>query len=349
MTRALRPWVRVLAGAGILAVVVWRLGTGAFVDGLRLVDGGAVLAALAIGLLTTVLSAWRWCLVARGLGLRLPLPTAVADYYRALLLNAVLPTGVLGDVHRAVNHGRDAGDVGRGVRAVVLERVAGQVVITVAGVTVLLTQPALVSGVARELVPSREVAFAVLSVLAVVIVLTARTLRGRATSKGRRALATAWADARLGLLARGTWPAVVVLSATALLGHVTLFLVAAHIAGSSASVVRLVPPMVLALLAMGLPVNIGGWGPREAVSALAFGAAGMGAPQGLTTAVVYGILALAASLPGAMVLIFRYRRSPPRESRIERYSPNDSTRLARTFFPFAGEASDGRPTMPDSV
>jgi hypothetical protein len=60
---------------------------------------------------------------------------------------------------------------------------------------------------------------------------------------------------------------------------------------------------VLSLLAMGLRLNVGGWGPREGVTALAFGAAGLGAAQGLTTAVVYGVLALVASLPGALVLV----------------------------------------------
>ena len=78
-------------------------------------------------------SAWRWCLVARGLGLRLSLRGAVADYYKALFLNAALPGGVLGDVDRAVRHGKDEGDVGRSVRAVVLERTAGQIVLVAVG------------------------------------------------------------------------------------------------------------------------------------------------------------------------------------------------------------------------
>ena len=125
------------------------------------------LAALVIGLLTTVLSAWRWCLVARRLGLDLPVPAAVADCYRALFLNVVLPAGVLGDVHRAVSHGRRSGNVGRGVRAVVLERFAGQVVLMLVGVTVLLTQPALISAAAGYLVPGRGIVLAVLCVLAV--------------------------------------------------------------------------------------------------------------------------------------------------------------------------------------
>ncbi|MBW8707220.1 hypothetical protein MBT84_47065 [Streptomyces sp. MBT84] len=56
---------------------------------------------------------------------------------------------------------------------------------------------------------------------------------------------------------------------------------------------------------MGLPLNVGGWGPREGVTAWAFGAAGLGAETGLTVAVVYGVLSFVASLPGIPVLLAR--------------------------------------------
>lgn len=155
-SRALRTHFGTVAGVTILALLLWRLGTGVFLDGLRRIDGPALLAALAIGVLTTVFSAWRWQLVARGLRIRLPLGEAVADYYRALFLNAALPGGVLGDVHRAVRHGRSAGDMGRGVRAVVLERVAGQIALAFVGGAVLLTMDSPVLAEARHLAPSSD-------------------------------------------------------------------------------------------------------------------------------------------------------------------------------------------------
>src|SRR5204863_2368711 len=110
-------------------------------DGLRTVDGAALAAAAGLAMLTTVCCAWRWRIVARGLGVDLPLGTAVAAYYRSIFLNVTLPGGVVGDVHRGISHGRDTSDVGRGLRAVAWERSAGQVVQMVLTVAVLLVLP----------------------------------------------------------------------------------------------------------------------------------------------------------------------------------------------------------------
>ena len=113
---ARRAWgvARGLAGAAIVAVVVWRLGTGPFLDGFRAVNGRSLTLAAGIGFVTTVCAAWRWRLVACGLGVAVPLGAATAAYYRSQLLNTVIPGGVVGDVDRAVRHGSAVGDVGRG-------------------------------------------------------------------------------------------------------------------------------------------------------------------------------------------------------------------------------------------
>ena len=74
----------------------------------------------------------------------------------------------------------------------------------------------------------------------------------------------------------------------------------------------MLPLALLVLLAAALP-NIGGWGPREGVTAWAFAAAGLGASRGVATAVVYGVMVFVASLPGAAVLVGGWvRRMPDR-------------------------------------
>jgi uncharacterized membrane protein YbhN (UPF0104 family) len=296
--------LRTSIAAALIGVLLWRLGTGAVLDGLRMIGPEAVCAALAVGLITTVLSAWRWRAVARRLDLRLPLRSAVADYYRAQFLNAVLPAGVLGDVHRAVRHGRQEGDVGRGVRAVVLERAAGQVVVIGVAGAVLAARPTAVPPRLHDavIITGAVVATFVVAVSAVAVLIGDRWTRSG--SRWRRASVVSLHDLRRGVLARGAWPAVVLVSMLAFAGHVTLFLVAARTAGSAAPAGRLLPLLVLSLVAMGLPVNVAGWGPREGMAAVAFGSAGLGAAQGLTVAVVYGVLAFVASVPGAAVLLW---------------------------------------------
>ena len=367
--RNLRKHIGTAAGVAILAVLLWRLGTGVFLDGLRRIDGAGVLVALGIGLLTTVFSAWRWCLVARGLGIRLPVGRAVADYYRALFLNAALPGGVVGDVHRAVRHGQDEGSMGRAVRAVVLERTAGQLVLAVVGVVVLVTVENPVLRQTREF--GELLGVAVLAALALGAVLRLRR-GGPGTSRRHRAMRKLAEEVRQTLLSRANAPGVLISSVLVLAGHIGMFVVAARIAGSAAPALELVPLGLLALIAMGLPLNVGGWGPREGVTAWAFGAAGLGASMGLTVAVIYGVLSLVASLPGAVVLVARWaaslRRSPsaaegpadgaaepatsgqlPGFSRREKYAPKESAKAASSSFPFAADALDGRPMTPESV
>ena len=180
---------------------MWQLGTGPFLDGLRAVDAAALAAAFALAALTTVCCAWRWRIVARGLGVELPLGSAVAAYYRSIFLNVTLPGGVVGDVHRGIGHG---------LRAVVWERTAGQVVQIVLTVAVLLVLPSPV----RRVMP-----FVALGLLAAAAVRRAGALRqAAARSPG----------------ARAAWPAIALASALVAAGHAVTFLIAARTAGVTA-------------------------------------------------------------------------------------------------------------------
>jgi hypothetical protein len=84
-------------------------------------------------------------------------------------------------------------------------------------------------------------------------------------------------------------------------------MIAARTAGSTAPPSQMLPIALLAMGAMVLP-SVGGWGPREGVTAWAFGAAGLGVQRGVATAVVYGVMVLVACLPGAAVLMVAWFR-----------------------------------------
>ena len=286
-------WARLGAGAAILAVVVGRLGAGPFVDGLRMTSPLALAAAASITVLTTVCCAWRWSLVAGGLGVDVRLRAAVAACYRSQFLNATLPGGVVGDVHRAVRHGRDVGNVARSVRAVGWERSLGLAVQIVLTATVLLLLP---SPVPAPLPATAATAAA----LGLVVVLVLGSPSGGLLGRVARAVT---ADVRHALLRRRAWLGVGLASATAVMGHAMVFLIAVRAAGTTASAARLVPLALIVLLASAVPTNIAGWGPREGAAAWAFSSAGLGAEQGVTVAVVYGVMALFATLPGACLLL----------------------------------------------
>jgi glycosyltransferase 2 family protein len=308
MRPTLWTWARLTGSALTLAVLVWRLGTGPFLDGLHTIDGGALAAAAGITVLTTVCYAWRWKIVAGGLGLDLSLPAAVAAYYRAIFLNATLPGGIVGDVHRGARHGRDVRDVGRALRSVAWERFAGQVVQVLLTVIVLLALPSPV----HSFMPLVAIAV-VVAMFGVVLVARARPDATR--SAWARLLAGAAGDIRDGLLARRAWLGIALASALGVGGYAATFLIAARTAGTTAPPSRMLPIALIVVAAMVVP-SVAGWGPREGVAAWVFGAAGLGTQRGVATAVVFGVMVLVASLPGAAVLVvawFRRTRLPRRQ------------------------------------
>jgi uncharacterized membrane protein YbhN (UPF0104 family) len=284
--------LRLAAGVAVLWFLGRELGAAPFEDGLRAVTWQAVAAAVTITVLTTVCSAWRWRVVARALGADIDLPRATGAYYRSLFLNSVLPGGILGDVHRAVTQGRRAGDVAQGVRAVGWERLCGQVVQAV--VTAL---PYVLAGIAG-----------VVGCAALVVGVAARLDRSR-PARAARAIA---ADLRRGVLVRSVWPQLTLASVLVVAGHTATFVIAARVAGSTAPLGELIALLMVIQIAAGIPLSIGGWGPREGAAAWAFAVAGLGAANGVTVSTLYALLMLIAVTPGAGLLLkdaIRRRRS----------------------------------------
>lgn len=282
-----------MGGATILAALMWRLGAGPFVDGLRLTSPLALLAALVITAGTTLACAWRWSLVAQRLGVAVPLTTAVAAYYRSQFLNATLPGGVLGDVHRGVRHGRETGAMGRGLRSVAWDRAIGQAV-----------QAVLALAAVALLVPAVRTPVATASIVSVAALALVRT------TLSRRARNVLVEEARR---LTSVWPQLTLASALAATGHVVVFVVAARTVGVDAPLPELAAIALVVLLVSSVPIGIAGWGPREGAAAWVFGAVGLGAAQGLTVAVVYGVMALVATTPGAILFVRRRVGVPVKE------------------------------------
>jgi uncharacterized membrane protein YbhN (UPF0104 family) len=315
------PLLRLAVGVTVLWFLWRQLGSAPFREGLRAITWPAVAGAVTLTALTTVCSAWRWRVAAQALGVGIGLPSAVGAYYRSLFLNSVLVGGVLGDVHRGVTHGRRAGDVARGLRAVAWERLYGQVIQAVLTAGVLLTLPS----------PVRPALPYLLAAVAGVAGCAALVVRCAARRGGSRLARTAQAvsdDLRCGLLARDVWPQLTLASVLVFAGHTATFVIAARTAGCTAPLGELVALLMVVQTAVVIPLGVGGWGPREGVAAWAFAAAGLGAATGVTVTTLYAVLMLVAVAPGAGLLLgdaVRRRRGPGHPAEPRRPDPATQT------------------------
>lgn len=287
----MRAWLRAAVGAGILIALILIAGAEPFLQGLAAISVPAVAAALALGAAATLAAAWRWRILAERLGLPLGRADAVAAYYRSQFLNSVLVGGVIGDVHRAVWHGRRGGGLAPASRAVAAERAVGQVV-----------QWALVLAV---LVSLRLWAYApAVGIVLVVVVVAGVALiaAARFSARLRAVIGRELVQLRVAFGSPGTVVRVTAASAIVIACHVATFLVACVAVGVAASPERLVAVSLIAVLAGAIPLSIGGWGPREGAAAWAFAAAGLGATAGIAASTAFGVLALIAVAPGAAVM-----------------------------------------------
>ena len=299
-----RAAARALVGVALLLVIALRVGAEPFLRGLASISVPAIVAALALTALATVAASWRWRVVAARLELRLGWGEAISAYYRSQLLNTVLPGGVIGDVERAVTHGRDAGRLAQASRAVVVERSAGQAVqlTIVAGGLAWLGLSAYA--------PAVGVLLVVVGV-ACAGVIVAATVNTRARAAVRRELSML----RIALGDLRTALTVVAASTIVVACHVATFVVACIAVGVDAPPQRTVGIALIVLLAASIPFNVGGWGPRDGAAAWAFAALGLGAATGVAASTTFGVLAMIAVAPGAAVIAtaaLRGRRSAHR-------------------------------------
>lgn len=250
--------------------------------------------------LQTVVSAWRWRRVALRLGLVIPPRQAMSEYYLAQIVNQSLPGGMVGDAARAVRARHGAG-LGTAIRAVVIERMAGQIALFAALIVAFVVALIVPGGLVLEPDPF-HLLFGFVAALLVAVALFAATRRWRWEWSSHLLAAS-----HRSLVAKGAWleqSALGLVIVTLNLSSFTLCALATGTVLNAEAVLVLVP---LILSAMLIPATIAGWGFREGAAAALFPLAGASASAGFATSVAFGLVVLAASLPGLPVLL-RARR-----------------------------------------
>lgn len=308
--QAPRRLLRPLVGLGLLVALVGWLEPGAILAQAQRLSPGWALLALALTLPPLVLSAWRWRLTARLLGLPLGFRRALREYYLALFLNQVLPGGVAGDAARAWRHSRDSGRRGGAWRAVIIERASGQLAMALLTLAVLAASPlwhGLMARAAAGLAASGWLSAGVAALLLLIPV------GWQLVRHPPAALAGLGGDLRRSLLAASIWPKQLAGSLLVVISYALVFVCAARAIGVElplGTLLALVPPVLLAML---IPLSLAGWGVREGAAALIWGVAGLPPAQGVAVSMAYGVIVLMASLPGGLVLLRRRVRAVPGE------------------------------------
>jgi len=268
-----------IAGSALLLGWLWTRLDGA--ETLRLLSGarpGPLLLAAALVPVQVVLSAERWHRAAGALSLSLPRAEAIREYALSILLNQVLPGGMAGDAIRVWRQRRPERLLGPSLRAAVAERGIGLGVhcaVTVAGLAAW-------SWVHPDIPrPPAALPIAVVAGALLAAVVASRDVRLAALSRG----VFGW-NVGLSVLLTGSFLASFSLCGAAL---------GLPLGGAAFTVVPLV------LLAMVVPVTVGGWGMREAVALALLPAVGWSEEAAVAVASAYGLVNLAAALPGALV------------------------------------------------
>ena len=328
--------VRATVSVGILALLLPFLDHGAILESLRALDLRWVFVVLSITVGQVALLGWRWWFTLDRLGLSLSKRAAVAEYYRSLFLNQVLPGGVLGDVSRAWRHVRVTPEArGVAVRAVILERTSGQAVMTLWATSCAVARgfgwfgargtvtggSAGWAGWVGWVDPAGVAAVILLGTLGVTLMVARSRRRGRSRRSAPDSLpGRIWRDARRGVLSPSAFGVHLLTALLLTASYVAVFVVAAFAVGARTEIgmtALLAAPVLMAML---IPISWAGWGVREAAAAGIWALAGLSPTDGVLISTAYGALVLLASLPGGLLLL-RPVLTPPLETPDRRGHP----------------------------
>lgn len=295
-----------LALVALLAFLVSRTDFGALKSAFAQVSAGHLIAGLVLVQIQIVVSALRWRFTAARLGETMALPLAVSEYYVASFLNQTLPGGVAGDAVRAFRmRGDGPGGWKRPAKAVLFERLSGQMALFVLALCGLFVWPLVLGGEdAGQL--SLHIALGFI-LFAAVIAIVMLVVKGRFSWVGKftdEVVAVfirdgaLWIQAGMSLLIVATYSA--------------CFFLASDGVGAQLPWTAALTVIPLSLIAMLIPAGFGGWGTREAAAMALWPLIGATPTEGLAASIVYGGLSLAGALPGLVILSLGTLRSKPR-------------------------------------
>lgn len=288
----LRIGVTVLCGIALFSVIdpadIWRY--------ISRIPGESLVTALLLHVLIILLLGWRWQTILKMLGTDCRLMPAVDMTFMATFFNLVLPFSIGGDIYR-IWLGRRVGiNINDTVPGTVLDRLTGLLAL---GLMLLLTAGLLpTSALPWEL---RGLMIALLPMLLISLWLFFALVPPRENKQGvGQRLAVMSQKLRAACGKQGNMLTILLQSLVAhLLAVGTVIAIAAGLGLdlNIADALLLVPVMLLAIM---LPISVGGWGLREAAAIPLLALADIPASGAVALALLFGLTQIAAGGVGAL-------------------------------------------------
>ena len=289
-----------LAVTGTLLFLIFRsVNNGNTFSALTTVAPGYLLVALFLQLASTAVASVRWCLIMSRIGFKQPFFFYLKSYFKGTFFNQGLPTSIGGDGVRILDCSREKGSAEDAFYGVFIDRIIG-----LAG---LLLLNIIALGLNRSLLPTNVYVplLIILASLACGLILLFFLRKFRFITTGRYLgflgrLSEKYFQVYASVSSMGTQLGLSII--THLLAMTAFFMIGQGVGlGFPLQVyLVLVPPVILLTI---LPISLAGWGVREGAMVGFFLLVGADKSKILTFSILYGLVALAASLPGLIVYI----------------------------------------------
>jgi glycosyltransferase 2 family protein len=306
-----RLTLRVVVGAALLALVVWYADPGALWSKLSRAEPRLMVVAVVLSATANTLSALRWAVIARGLGLIAPSARLVVIYARGITTNMLLPGATLsGDLLRSVQLSRLGNPFVASALSVFLDRFSGLWVLCLlsllaaTGVTLWGA-----GGHGVHAVPNQMKVYLLIlaGIAAVPLIPLPFGWLERFNVAWIAALATRWERLRGRL--RQARPALLA-SVWQSLGVQFLSACALWICGLALGVSLSYPAMLAAaapiFIMAALPIGVAGFGTRELAAVVVLGLAGVPGDLAAATSLLYGLAAVVQGILAAPLFLLRH-------------------------------------------
>jgi uncharacterized protein (TIRG00374 family) len=290
---------RILVSVVLLAFVLAYANVGAVARVLRDADWSWFLAALAVMAVAAVVGALRWRLLLQEAQVEVSTLRAVRAFAGALVLNNVLPTSIGGDALRTWAVGKESGRFVRAVTATIVDKLTALFCLyIVAWVALALDPGAVPSAVVRALV-WLTIGLSAALVVSVLAAAGVRPILRRLPERARAMLRDTWATLHTWGRSPRTITLVVALGFVYQVLVMLVLVLVGKTVGVELSFALAAASTAIVVVAMLIPISIGGLGVREGGYVLLLGKAGIDAADATSVSL---LTVVAIVLAGAAVV-----------------------------------------------